>query len=144
MQFLLSLGKIISIHALLAESDSPVSSSCTWLFTFQSTLSLRRATKALLPVSREQVISIHALLAESDQEAVRYGRKGRISIHALLAESDHSANRVVCGEAEFQSTLSLRRATICRIAWTIALKISIHALLAESDPPDRRLPEGDV
>ena len=113
--------KHISIHALLAESD------CSdWIkYSYE-------------------VISIHALLAESDQEAVRYGRKGRISIHALLAESDHSANRVVCGEAEFQSTLSLRRATICRIAWTIALKISIHALLAESDPPDRRLPEGDV
>ncbi len=56
----------ISIHALLAESDTGQNLfSGTWTL-FLSTLSLRRATanKALQKV--EEVISIHALLAESD------------------------------------------------------------------------------
>ena len=59
-------GICISIHALLAESDSLSSSS--WGF---------------------MLISIHALLAESDVNSDYYGRLCyEISIHALLAESD--------------------------------------------------------
>ena len=103
---------MISIHALLAESDA-------------------------VPVARRTSttgISIHALLAESDSEpATRLRRESNISIHALLAESD-AANlgalppapnfypRSPCGERHhapktakngitFLSTLSLRRAT---------------------------------
>ncbi len=78
-----------------------------------------------------------------------------ISIHALLAESDEfrkllypgSTNfypRSPCGERLvhalkladamlFLSTLSLRRATVTRVARTPTTVISIHALLAESD-----------
>ena len=79
----------ISIHALLAESDTPTLESLTPTQTFLSTLSLRRATRpvsALYSVNRyfyprspcgerhlksyllqaSQLISIHALLAESD------------------------------------------------------------------------------
>ena len=80
---------LISIHALLAESD-------------------RRA-------SRQQPageISIHALLAESD-----YLGAGKscdvcgISIHALLAESDSVTSSAGTMGKSFLSTLSLRRAT---------------------------------
>ena len=59
-------GFFISIHALLAESDEPI-------------------THLRLKI----LISIHALLAESDRKrhSTRY-ISSHISIHALLAESD--------------------------------------------------------
>ena len=124
---------VISIHALLAESDQ---------------------TKAL-KVSALR-ISIHALLAESDgiqaQAAILVPP---ISIHALLAESDsfNAAQpaaqrnfypRSPCGErptplcariafGAFLSTLSLRRATCGQQEQGRVAHISIHALLAESD-----------
>ena len=61
------LTLIISIHALLAESDA-----------------------ADISTRREANISIHALLAESDA-VTRVARTPTtvISIHALLAESDN-------------------------------------------------------
>ena len=146
---------VISIHALLAESDSVLPD---W--------------SGLIP------ISIHALLAESDYSGHRqsallldfYPRSpcgerpflcyqcfhvGLISIHALLAESDvitvkgfdfiqNFYPRSPCGERRgvqsscfakiiFLSTLSLRRATIFPPVDTSSVSISIHALLAESD-----------
>ena len=55
----------ISIHALLAESDTSFGA-------------LKMAA----------FISIHALLAESDSPTSRTGPPEHISIHALLAESD--------------------------------------------------------
>ena len=79
----------ISIHALLAESDS-ASLWLDWLFPeFLSTLSLRRAT----------VIQWEGMKSLS------------ISIHALLAESDPPVRDVIQWEGIFLSTLSLRRAT---------------------------------
>ena len=105
----------ISIHALLAESDTYLDNKPT-----------------------RHAISIHALLAESDFTSVvsSAGTMG-ISIHALLAESDsqHPARttrttyfypRSPCGERQtgideidttgtFLSTLSLRRATTTTI-----------------------------
>ena len=57
---------IISIHALLAESDN-----------------LR-----VVDGSKSSIISIHALLAESDFRGDHGHISGDISIHALLAESD--------------------------------------------------------
>ena len=58
--------QVISIHALLAESD-PRGGFCYL----------------------DNIISIHALLAESDNLRVLDGSKSSIiSIHALLAESD--------------------------------------------------------
>ena len=101
----------ISIHALLAESDSNESSEhtdngnfyprspcgerpCTaetdiTLIGFLSTLSLRRATPIFSEVNT----------------------RGRISIHALLAESDHICKTRSKRINRFLSTLSLRRAT---------------------------------
>ena len=57
---------VISIHALLAESDQPTTSRDDKNNIFLSTLSLRRATDVNNPVFAVTSISIHALLAESD------------------------------------------------------------------------------
>ena len=102
---------LISIHALLAESDVGI----------------------LQKRGHELLISIHALLAESDARCCGQWHLLRISIHALLAESDAAIGkptleityfypRSPCGErpaivvyiplaVPFLSTLSLRRAT---------------------------------
>ena len=101
----------ISIHALLAESDAILLLLYFMTSLFLSTLSLRRATRAVRrstaapsnfyprsPCGERQVeagfrtlsddISIHALLAESDHPVRIPGVRQTISIHALLAESD--------------------------------------------------------
>ena len=126
---------IISIHALLAESD-------------------RVEHAAVQEFLR---ISIHALLAESDvQGQARRAKPGAISIHALLAESDGQKRRLPVVSLRFLSTLSLRRATAMSTTTVMPTtdfyprspcgerlrrlrkhynnpRISIHALLAESD-----------
>ena len=105
------LGKAISIHALLAESDYWRMAAVAGCDLFLSTLSLRRATPVLIVrgsaklyfyprspcgerhifmagICFSQGISIHALLAESDQTTTNTSTTEAISIHALLAESD--------------------------------------------------------
>ena len=57
----------ISIHALLAESDLTPARISSRLLLFLSTLSLRRATRRSVKLFRQNYISIHALLAESDE-----------------------------------------------------------------------------
>ena len=124
---------VISIHALLAESDAghpvdgcrrvhfyprspcgerpPNRNLCQRNRTFLSTLSLRRAT--------------------------------RNTVRVMLRHK-HFYPRSPCGERQrsmgmeikrklFLSTLSLRRATLSRAFCSSDIKISIHALLAESD-----------
>ena len=131
---------MISIHALLAESDRMFASLFCGVFLFLSTLSLRRATRGRrvgLPVAG---ISIHALLAESDKNtsstrlqatdfyprspcgerlkfSVSGSAKQAISIHALLAESDPMTSETVWVIIVFLSTLSLRRATYLKGLW---------------------------
>ena len=100
----------ISIHALLAESDSVTTS-------FQGGFA----------------ISIHALLAESDWSYNLCSNDPRISIHALLAESDECHRLGYLQDIPFLSTLSLRRATANEALLKVEKVISIHALLAESD-----------
>ena len=56
----------ISIHALLAESDLVFTARQAAIGVFLSTLSLRRATWPYLFIGDHHHISIHALLAESD------------------------------------------------------------------------------
>ena len=60
------LRTLISIHALLAESDEHAYQLVLWVLRFLSTLSLRRATLNLPSRPIDKNISIHALLAESD------------------------------------------------------------------------------
>ena len=105
-------GGIISIHALLAESDGIGLVFMWWGVRFLSTLSLRRATRLGLLGWLRTLISIHALLAESD-----HSRRSRKQRHPNFYP------RSPCGERrvneipyqreidQFLSTLSLRRAT---------------------------------
>ena len=125
---------VISIHALLAESDrsqparrripghfyprSPcgerpraIKSLYSCWFSFLSTLSLRRATAARLWCRSQWQISIHALLAESD------GRHSAVHPAQL-----HFYPRSPCGERPGKAMEQDGLQTI-----------SIHALLAESD-----------
>ena len=122
---------------------------------FQSTLSVRRATvddgfrhvglfisiHALRKESdREgrgrsgrQEISIHALRKESDASTARARRSRPISIHALRKESDSKLGVTSAQTAQFQSTLSVRRATYAAGTRGTPHYISIHALRKESD-----------
>ena len=84
-------GGLISIHALRKESDPHGSRSSAPASTFQSTLSVRRATRS----SAAGVAHVH------------------ISIHALRKESDLATPGHHTPVPLFQSTLSVRRATRC-------------------------------
>ena len=107
---------------------------CTRTWTFLSTLSLRRATRAALcAASAAQFLSTLSLRRATQQRSGCF-RKREISIHALLAESDLSWTLLLMPLRVFLSTLSLRRATHAPGFFTpFQIKISIHALLAESD-----------
>ena len=56
-----------------------------------------------------------------------------ISIHALREESDKKSYKDKTSGEIFQSTLSVRRATIACTRHWIWIRISIHALREESD-----------
>ena len=102
----------ISIHALLAESDGRASSVAIECRSFQSTLSLRRATSPSRVYRLGGGISIHALLAESDCPAPRKGNTRDLNFNP----------RSPCGERRYDLQGAIYQAII-----------SIHALLAESD-----------
>ena len=124
---------------------------------FQSTLSLRRATRSNPQPQMGCEISIHALLAESDIGGKVSGAfSGLFQSTLSLRRATGGCAREYPRRAEFQSTLSLRRATVrrrtpifelsnfnprspcgerrCQVAPDVRqCVISIHALLAESD-----------
>ena len=100
---------------------------------FQSTLSMRRATRGTLRSRRAKGISIHALHEESDAYIQCKRTAIAISIHALHEESDESYTESTGTFNQFQSTLSMRRATIFPPKLYHAAEISIHALHEESD-----------
>ena len=152
----LFLVHFISIHALLAESDSEGSFSPLSPQEFLSTLSLRRATLHTpcsgrkhrhfyprSPCGERLVTRVRDLAGTkflstlSLRRATPYTAKGgstmTISIHALLAESDDMSGATGRILRAFLSTLSLRRATARRASRQHPAGISIHALLAESD-----------
>ena len=124
---------IISIHALLAESDLWVWTgglSCDYFYP-RSPCGERRGWT--LNINGPIKISIHALLAESDEPE-----------NQIIAYDNDFYPRSPCGERPpvreiiqwegiFLSTLSLRRATTRRASRQQPAGISIHALLAESD-----------
>ena len=128
------VGRSISIHALLAESDIVLASFRAYILNFYprspcgerrytirsfgrntlflSTLSLRRATPRGGSCYLDNIISIHALLAESDGFEL-----------ARLVACVNFYPRSPCGERRRRSVKLFRQNYI-----------SIHALLAESDP----------
>ena len=125
---------VISIHALLAESDPPRGDSCYL----------------------DNIISIHALLAESDMIHPRScNAKSNFYPRSPCGERPRIMTTTTC-IVSFLSTLSLRRATVAPLLATGGSRyfyprspcgerptvhqwdgqsgcISIHALLAESD-----------
>ena len=149
---------IISIHALLAESDVRPTGRPAYHTGFLSTLSLRRATASVFLIgSRSQFLSTLSL-RRATRTGLTCGDGRNISIHALLAESDKLVNVHNNPTTKFLSTLSLRRATRLKPRQTRtdtnfyprspcgerpqmsasslpSISISIHALLAESDGP---------
>ena len=128
-------GKIISIHALLAESDHPLREKPDRPhpdFYPRSPCGERRSKK--MKLNRTTSISIHALLAESDLGNAVAGsrtlrflstlslRRATIQLEFNSLESKHFYPRSPCGE---------RQPALYQLYDTYA--ISIHALLAESD-----------
>ena len=105
--------RTISIHALLAESDSIL-------------LHAEMNRNNFYPRSP---------CGERPERLVLRVRVVDISIHALLAESDASCFGADGSVRKFLSTLSLRRATLFDGVLNSTFTISIHALLAESDCP---------
>ena len=132
-QVSLAITKVeVSIHALLAECDIFWDSG-NFPFTgfnprtpcgvrrikegefdhrkkFQSTHSLRSATRVMFMIRSCSGVSIHALLAECDITERAEISEAMVSIHALLAECDIPGR-------------NFKR----------ILRVSIHALLAECD-----------
>ena len=124
-------------------------------FWFQSTHSLRSATHHRVALRKMRHVSIHALLAECDAKPYQHSFLRHVSIHALLAECDNNRHerrallvsfnpRTPCGVRPFdehnlslflmfQSTHSLRSATISPKNKQHFYDVSIHALLSECD-----------
>ena len=104
----------ISIHALLAESDTLQAQTSCWLMLdyFYPRSPCGERPLGVEPKKHNTEISIHALLAESDTPAVLVITGVAISIHALLAESDAYGRINDISRLIFLSTLSLRRATV--------------------------------
>ena len=125
---------VISIHALLAESDQRAERPNKARYIFLSTLSLRRATDTIAK-GWDRLCNFYprSPCGERPGSLAEVAKYATISIHALLAESDHPRARYARGRPIFLSTLSLRRATPCPRCSRGTLPISIHALLAESD-----------
>ena len=128
------MGRSISIHALLAESDTSIAGRITSNGTFLSTLSLRRAT--LDPIKPRR-FHYHFYPRSPCGERPVTTPAGAGSARDFYPRSP-------CGERQhesaddmfrhaFLSTLSLRRATKKCCLKRQPSAISIHALLAESD-----------
>ena len=102
---------LISIHALLAESDTSRDKSIKITRNFYPRSPCGERPRIAWEAHQAGKISIHALLAESDAAASFQPSREKISIHALLAESDESIGTLRTVKVRFLSTLSLRRAT---------------------------------
>ena len=103
----------ISIHALLAESDSTTIITICIAPRFLSTLSLRRATPpSITPAASRRNFYPRSPCGERPYDGLIASANFCISIHALLAESDNRYGRPIDVQLVFLSTLSLRRATI--------------------------------
>ena len=126
----------ISIHALLAESDSEIGVPIPALphdFYPRSPCGERLTSPKSVIYLLD--ISIHALLAESDPAAVPCCPNAHISIHALLAESDGTVLVLQCVLGNFYPRSPCGERPVAASTSDVSERISIHALLAESDTP---------
>ena len=106
------VGRAISIHALLAESDVFLLSALLPWAVFLSTLSLRRATANDTDNATGKQISIHALLAESDNQSGHFRCELFRFLSTLSLRRATFLQRDIHPWLRFLSTLSLRRATV--------------------------------
>ena len=125
---------MISIHALLAESDAYIMTTTICTASFLSTLSLRRATKRRKSSNNSSNnfyprSPCGERLNTADQEA----RKRLISIHALLAESDAPWLAWLASCSYFYPRSPCGERRVHYDNYNLHCVISIHALLAESD-----------
>ena len=118
---------MISIHALLAESDSLAPKPKTKATEFLSTLSLRRATPAEHHANSHQEFLSTLSLRRATSLTTYFDTSSIISIHALLAESDGISLIRIIGFLGFLSTLSLRRATLGGL-WVLSIQIFLSTL----------------
>ena len=122
----------ISIHALLAESDT--SQVPTWFgmpnFYPRSPCGERLPAPTLCP-SRGQFLSTLSLRRATVLDALSSDASTFLSTLSLRRATSLARYHAV--GVLFLSTLSLRRATTSALVACAAFKISIHALLAESD-----------
>ena len=145
----------ISIHALLAESDIGSYSRFAGESNFNPRSPCGERLPCVVAFTQNQNFNPRSPCGERPPGFRCPAHGAAISIHALLAESDRTERRQPltrryfnprspCGErrstvrwgdvySQFQSTLSLRRATLGGDLHLDFAGISIHALLAESD-----------
>ena len=152
----LAVTTVISIHALLAESDEPATGRNNKNNIFLSTLSLRRATSQQ-PAGTTRTTYFYPRSPCGERQmklnrtASRFTFLSTLSLRRATsapsitpAASRNFYPRSPCGERPhkkkinpasqtFLSTLSLRRATSSQSSAKSTPEISIHALLAESD-----------
>ena len=105
-----------------------------WL-EFQSTLSMRRATRQQNVGGMVDRISIHALHEESDGKRGEFRLGHLISIHALHEESDVTLADFTSAEIISIHALHEESDLLADAAPLPGLTISIHALHEESDKP---------
>ena len=90
---------VISIHALLAESDIVHALKLAHTMLFLSTLSLRRATTERPVESRSNILFLSTLsLRRATARRESRQQPAGISIHALLAESDPGKSNKLAGQ----------------------------------------------
>ena len=126
-------GSYISIHALHEESDLSNQQTMQLADIFQSTLSMRRATR---------LIDFDILVALFQSTLSMRRATGLVGAFASPKQfqSTLSMRRATCRSSSpqaptssFQSTLSMRRATEPTVGFRNPAMISIHALHEESD-----------
>ena len=102
---------LISIHALLAESDSKPRAACRDRAEFLSTLSLRRATTTFLrPYFQNKFLSTLSLRRATPMVVLRQRRRRYFYPRSPCGERPFAGYKSFVTSA-FLSTLSLRRAT---------------------------------
>ena len=124
---------MISIHALLAESDRQNPGEHYVAFRFLSTLSLRRATFCLTLEDRKIQISIHALLAESDALAPEENPTQKNFYPRSPCGERHTSKDTIKTVVNFYPRSPCGERRYHRHRGEDDRQISIHALLAESD-----------
>ena len=101
----------VSIHALSEESDLPFTTTDATKSVSIHALS-EESDAVLFGKLVGSDVSIHALSEESDCSRSASSLSLQVSIHALSEESDMTMLTPLCATGMFQSTLSVKRATL--------------------------------